>query len=147
MIKKSSKVFLTSLMLILTLSAMALLTGCGGTPTLEDYFNDNPKEQETLDAELNKTNKIMEQSGMSFAIDIKENQLTYTLKLGEMYKDQDMEDIRQFMDQYLDSVSTNYETIAKTMEDTTKIEGITVRVICLDPDDAEICSKEYKASK
>ena len=54
--KRTPKVVLTSLMLILTLSVMALLTGCGGTPTLEEYINDNPKEQEAMDSELDKAN-------------------------------------------------------------------------------------------
>lgn len=145
--KKSSKVLLTSLMLILTLSVMALLTGCGGTPTLEEYINDHPEEQEAMDTELDKANVSLAQAEMSASIDIKENQIIYTIKLGEAYKDTDMDTLKKTMEQYLETVSSNYETLAKTVESQTKIEGVTVRVVCVDSDDKEICSKDYKPSK
>lgn len=145
--KKSSKVLLTSIMLILTLSIMALLTGCGGPSTLEEYINDNPKEQEAMDSELDKTNVTLAQSGMSATIDIKENQVIYTLKLGDMYKGEDMDAIKEFLEEYLETLSSNYETLANTLEKDTKIEGITVRVVCVDPNDEEICSKDYNPSK
>ena len=145
--KRTPKVVLTSLMLILTLSVMALLTGCGGTPTLEEYINDNPKEQEAMDSELDKANVTLAQSGMSATIDIKENQVIYTLKLGDMYKGEDMNPIKEYLEQYLETLSSNYETLADTLEKETKIEGVTVRVVCVDPNDEEICRKDYKPSK
>lgn len=145
--KRTSKVLLTSIMLILSLSVMALLTGCGGTPTLEDYVNDNPKEQEAMDSELAKSNATLAQSGMNATIDIKENQVIYTIKLDDMYKDQDMDAIKEYLEQYLEAGSSNFETLASTLEKNTKIEGVTIRVVCVGPDDEEICSKDYKPSK
>ena len=84
---------------------MSVLNPCllytSGTPTLEEYINDNPKEQEAMDSELDKANVTLAQSGMSATIDIKENQVIYTLKLGDMYKGEDMNAIKEYLEQYL----------------------------------------------
>ena len=100
-----------------------------------------------MDSELDKANVTLAQSGMSATIDIKENQVIYTLKLGDMYKGEDMNAIKEYLEQYLETLSSNYETLADTLEKETKIEGVTVRVVCVDPNDEEICRKDYKPSK
>ena len=50
--KRNTKTLLTSVVLVLTLSVMALLTGCGGPSTLEEYINDNNEAKQELENEF-----------------------------------------------------------------------------------------------
>ena len=77
-----------------------------------------------MDSELDKANVTLAQSGMSATIDIKENQVIYTLKLGDMYKGEDMDAIKEYLEQYLETMSSNYETLADTLEKNKKLKAL-----------------------
>lgn len=139
--KKSSKVLLTSIMLILTLSMMALLTGCGGTPTLEEYVNDNPKEQETLDASA----KAMSQNGMDAKVEVKDNTMTYTCKLDETIEESQLDTAKKTFEQYMEVMKPTLQSTVKQLEKDTEIEGIAITFIIIDAAGTEVYNSEFKS--
>lgn len=143
--KRTTKALLTTIMLLLTLSVTAFLTGCGGTTTLEDYINGNKDEKTAMDEEIDKANNMLSQSGMTASIDIKENTITYKYKFDQTFDDTQIDAAKEYMQQYVDAMSL--EDMAKTFEEKSKIEGISIRVVCVDGNETEIFSTEYKAKE
>lgn len=142
--KKTSKILLTSIMLVLSLSVMALLTGCGGTPTLEEYINDNKDEKAAMEAELEKSNAILAKSGMEAAIDIKENTIIYTYKMNQALNDDQIDATKKVLEQSSDAMAAQTKTLTEKLEKESKIEGISFRIIFVDKNDKEIYSKDFK---
>lgn len=141
--KRTSKVLLTSIMLILSLSVMALLTGCGGPSTLEEYISENESEQ----AEMEKINDSISQQGMSGSFEVKENAMIFNVKLDQALTDDQISAAKKGLEQFLDTYASSAEQLIKKFEEDSKIEGITLSMTFSDKDGKEICSKEYSASK
>ena len=141
--KKSSKVLLTSIMLILTLSMMALLTGCGGPSTLEEYINDNKSEQE----EMEKLKDSISQDGMDCNIEVKDNAMIFTVKLDQAITDDQLAQLKPMYDQFLDSFESEAQKVIKEFEEDSKIEGVTMSFTFIDKNEKEICTREYSAGK
>lgn len=139
--KKSSKVLLTSIMLILTLSMMALLTGCGGPSNLEEYINDNPSEQETLDSTAN----TMSKSGMDATVEVKENTITFSCKLDQTVEKANLDATKSAMKQYMETMKPTVQPTIKKLEEDTKIDGISMKFIVVDKEGTELCNSEFKS--
>lgn len=139
--KRTSKVLLTSLMLILTLSVMALLTGCGGPSNLEEYINDNPKEQESLDSFAN----TLSQSGMDVKTEVKENTITISCKVPQTIEESQLDATKSAMEQYMETMKPTMQTTVKQLEENTEIKGIVMKFIITDAAGTELCNSEFKS--
>ena len=125
--KRNTKTLLTSVVLVLTLSVMALLTGCGGPSTLEEYINDNNEAKQELE-KLNQSS----QKGMDVSTTVKENTIIYTFKYDKTFTD---------------TAASTFQSIAKEMEEKSEIEGVKVRITYKNGDDSEIYNREFDAGK
>lgn len=139
--KNSSKVLLTSIVLMLTLSVMALLTGCGGPSNLEEYINDNPSEQKILDD----TATTMSQSGMDATVEVKENTITFSCKLDQTVPEANLETTKSTMTQYMETMKPTLQPTIKQLEEDTKIDGISMKFIIVDAAGTELCNSEFKS--
>lgn len=139
--KNSSKVLLTSIVLMLTLSVMALLAGCGGPSNLEEYINDNPSEQKILDD----TATTMSQSGMDAKVEVKENTITFSCKLDQTVPEANLETTKSTMTQYMETMKPTLQPTIKQLEEDTKIDGISMKFIIVDAAGTELCNSEFKS--
>lgn len=53
--------------------------------------------------------------------------------------------MKTYFEEYMDSIGSQFESIAKTCEEQSEITGITVDVIYLNGDDAELFKATYSA--
>lgn len=140
--KRNTKTMLTSVVLVLTLSVMALLTGCGGPSTLEEYINDNNEAKQELE-KLNQSS----QKGMDVSTTVKENTIIYTFKYDKTFTDKEKDAMAEYFEKYLDTAASTFQSIAKEMEEKSEIEGVKVRITYKNGDDSEIYNREFDAGK
>ena len=142
--KKTSKIFAVLLSLVMVMPATALLTSCSSDPaTLEDYIADHPEEQKAMDDAV----ASYEQDGMSVDVQIKGNEIIYSFKYDETFDEDTVEQLKSYFEGAMGGVSAVFEGIAKSCEEQTEIEGITVQVLYLNGDDSEIFSQTFEAKE
>lgn len=141
--KKTSKIFAVLLSLVMVMSATVALTSCGSDEpnTLEKYIADHPEEQKAMDDAV----ASYAQDGMAVDVQFKGNTIIYSFKYDETYDEDTVEQMKSYFDGAMESVGSVFENIAKTCEEQTEIEGITVQVLYLNGDDSEIYNKTFEA--
>ena len=112
------------LMLILAVFSTMVLTACGGSKTLEQYVAEDTEMQESIDAAMESSNVL---------VTVKENEVTYTYDLSKMegYTEEVVKDeeVLASLDSTLTSAGPTFGGISKTLEERTKIKGITTTVV------------------
>jgi len=111
--------------LVMAVISALCFTACGGkeTMTLEKYVKDNPDIQESIDSAMNDSNVVVE---------IKGNDISYTFDLSKMdgYTEElaKSDAIVKALDEALGAAGGTFGGIAKSIEEQTKITGITTTV-------------------
>ena len=109
------------LMIVAVISVMCF-TACGKM-TLEKYCKDNPQVQESVDKAMNDSNVV---------VDIKGNDITYTFDLSkaEGYTEElaKSDEVKTALETALSSAGPTFGNISKTLEESSKIEGINTTV-------------------
>ena len=141
--KRTSRFFAIALTLVMALSLTAVLTGCGEEKTLENYFAENPEEQEALDQQVSS----LSQPGMDMKVEIKENAIIYDLQFEETFNEEQTEQYKEVFATYMSSLGPTFEGIAKSCEEQTEIDGITCQVIFKNGDGAELYNETFEAAK
>ena len=108
-----------------------IMTACGGSGgaaeeepmTLEKYVQGDPEVQQSIDQAMNDSNVLVE---------IKENSIIYTFDLSTMdgYTEEiaKTEEVKAALQSALDSAGGTFGGIAKSIEDTSGLTGITTVV-------------------
>ncbi len=110
--------------MIMTLLTVLCFAGCSKEPmTLEKYAKDNPDIQESIDQAMTDSNVLVE---------IKENDISYTFDLSKMegYTEElaKSDSIISALDEALGAAGGTFGGICKSIEDETKISGISTTV-------------------
>lgn len=111
--------------LVMAVISALCFTACGGkeTMTLEKYVKDNPDIQKSIDSAMTDSNVVVE---------IKENDISYTFDLSKMdgYTEElaKSDAIIKALDEALGAAGGTFGGIAKSIEEQTKITGITTTV-------------------
>lgn len=121
----------------------AVLTGCGSDEpnTLEKYMADHPDEQKAMDDAV----ASYKQDGMAVDLQIKENTIIYSFKYDETFDEDAVEQMKSYFDGAMESMGSVFENIAKSCQEQTEIDGITVQVLYLNGDDSEIYNETFEA--
>ena len=132
--KKSRKLLVGSLILVLIMAISIVFSGCGGGPsTLEEYIASDSTAQEQIDS--------LSTGGMD--VDITGNTLTYTYTYSQTFDDDTVNQIKPQIENIMSSQGSTFESISKTLEEESGIEGITVKVVYLDGAGTELYSGEF----
>lgn len=122
--------------IILTLILVLMLTfaSCGAPKTLEAYVNEDQETKEQI-----------EQVGAAQGLDveIKENNITYTYKYTQTFTADQLTVMKTSLQQAMDSIESSFESIISQLETATEISGITISVIYLNGDGAEIYKQDF----
>jgi len=111
--------------LVMAVISALCFTACGGkeTMTLEKYVKDNPDIQESIDSAMTDSNVLVEITG---------NDISYTFDLSKMdgYTEElaKSDAIVKALDEALGAAGGTFGGIAKSIEEQTKISGITTTV-------------------
>ena len=111
--------------LILAVITAFCFTACGSKEpmTLEKYVQDNPDVQESIDSAMNDSNVVVE---------IKENDIGYKFDLSKMdgYTEElaKSDEIKTALENALGAAGATFGGICKSVEESTKISGITTTV-------------------
>jgi len=127
------KALLISVVLVLLLATSVILSGCGGTSTLEEYVNNNE--------ELSQQIESYSTSGMT--IDISDNTLTYTYKYEQSFDDTTAKLMTSSLEQAMSSMDSTFESIKTTLIEETDISDIIVKIVYSDSNDTVLYEKEY----
>lgn len=127
MIKKITMIL--SLSFIMTI----LLAGCGAPSTLEEYINSNEEAKNTVDS--------MASDQMN--VEVTGNTLTYTYTYNQTFTGETLEAVKEELENAMESQSSTFENIGKTLEQESGIEDITVRVVYANEDGTEIYSEDF----
>ncbi len=141
--KRASRFFAIAMTLVMILSMTAVLSGCGEEKTLENYFAENPEEQEALDEQL----ASLEQPGMDVKVEIKDNAIIYSLQFEQTFDEEQAKQLSEAFESNLGALGSFFEGIAKTCEEETEIDGITCQIICKSGDGSELYSQTYEAAE
>lgn len=141
--KRTSKAIVLGLILMLTVSAMAFLTSCGGPSTLEEYINDNKAEQEKVE----KIKDVISLQRMDRNVEVKDNEIILTVTLDQAFNDKQLEQIKPVYDRVMDAYESEAQKAIKEFEEDSKIEGITITFTVLDKNKKEISTKYFTAAK
>ena len=128
----NSKTTLMSLILIMMLAFSVLLTGCG-SPTLEDYTNENEEFAQQLTSAGTK--------GMS--IDVEDNTLTYAYKYEQKFDEETIKIMNSSLEDAITSMESSYESAKNRLVEETGIEDIVIKIIYTDGNDTVLYEKEY----
>ena len=113
------------LVMVFTLITAMLVTACGGKEamTLEKYAKDNPEVQESIDSAMADSNVLVE---------IKGNEIIYTFDLSNMdgYTEELVKDesVVSALESALEAAGGSFGGIAKSIEESTGIQGISTTV-------------------
>lgn len=141
--KRASRFFAIAMTLVMVLSMTAVLSGCGEEKTLENYFAENPEEQEALDQQVSS----LSQPGMDMKVEIKENAIIYALQFEETFDEEQVKEFKKVFATSMKSLGPTFEGIAKSCEEQTEIKGITCQVIFKNGDGAELYNETFEAAK
>jgi len=140
--KSKSKILSLVMSLVLMLTTAFCLSACGGgTKTLESYINDNPSVKKQIEG------ASQSDSTMEMSIDIKENDLIYTYKYKSVFEADVVKQMNKQFETYASNFETTFSNIAKSLEEETKISGITVYIVYQNGDGSEIFKQSYTAKK
>ncbi|MCI9049493.1 MAG: DUF4854 domain-containing protein [Coprobacillus sp.] len=140
--KSKSKILSLVMSLVLMLTTAFCLSACGGgTKTLESYINDNPSVKKQIEG------ASQSDSTMEMSIDIKENDLIYTYKYKQVFEADVVKQMNKQFETYASNFETTFSNIAKSLEEETKISGITVYIVYQNGDGSEIFKQSYTAKK
>ena len=140
--KSKSKILSIVMSLVLMLTTAFCLSACGGgTKTLESYINDNPSVKKQIEG------ASQSDSTMEMSIDIKENDLIYTYKYKQVFEADVVKQMNKQFETYASNFETTFSNIAKSLEEETKISGITVYIVYQNGDGSEIFKQSYTAKK
>ncbi len=140
--KSKSKILSLVMSLVLMLTTAFCLSACGGgTKTLESYINDNPSVKKQIEG------ASQSDSTMEMSIDIKENDLIYTYKYKQVFEADVVKQMNKQFETYASNFETTFSNIAKSLEEKTKISGITVYIVYQNGDGSEIFKQSYTAKK
>ena len=134
------KMLKKAISLIMILAVAFTLTGCGSKEkTLETFVNDNA----TLKTQI----ESMSQSDGNgkMIVDIKDNKVTYTYTFHDTASQEEVEQLKEYFNTAGSSFSNTFGSVAKQLEEATKIKGITVEVIYLNVDSTELWKGTYTA--
>ena len=84
---------------------------------------------------------------MEMSIDIKENDLIYTYKYKQVFEADVVKQMNKQFETYASNFETTFSNIAKSLEEETKISGITVYIVYQNGDGSEIFKQSYTAKK
>ena len=140
--KSKSKILSLVMSLVLMLTTAFCLSACGGgTKTLESYINDNPSVKKQIEG------ASQSDSTMEMSIDIKENDLIYTYKYKQVFEADVVKQMNKQFETYASNFETTFSNIAKSLEEKTKISGITVYIVYQKGYGSEIFKQSYTAKK
>ena len=140
--KSKSKILSLVMSLVLMLTTAFCLSACGGgTKTLESYINDNPSVKKQIEG------ASQSDSTMEMSIDIKENDLIYTYKYKQVFEADVVKQMNKQFETYASNFETTFSNIAKSLEEETKISGITVYIVYQNGEGSEIFKQSYTAKK
>lgn len=110
--------------LVMAVISALCFTACGKEEmTLEKYVKDNPDIQESIDSAMNDSNVVVAITG---------NDISYTFDLSKMdgYTEElaKSDEIVKALDEALGAAGGTFGGIAKSLEEQTKITGITTTV-------------------
>lgn len=137
--KKTSKIFALAMTLVMIVSAAMIFTSCGGPETFEEFVNSNEELKTQIDG------IAQSDDNGAMTVEVKENKIIYTYKYSQTYDSAAVEQMKTYFEEYMDSIGSQFESIAKTCEEQSEITGITVDVIYLNGDDAELFKATYSA--
>ena len=128
-----------ALILIAVMILAVLLTSCGGSKAsnLEEYVSGD----EELKAELD---KIANDNGL--AIDVTENLMIFTYTYPEKFDEAMKEQAGPLIEQALASYESTFQGLAKDLEESTGLSGVTIKVQYLDADATELYSAQYTSA-
>ena len=130
------KKFITTIAMAVT--AMTLFVGCGAPASLEEAVAKDKDAQEQI-------NQMAEDSGVS--VEIKENALIYTYDLGMELDEDTKAAVVEQLDAGISSYDSTFVGIAKTLEDETKVSGITVIVNYTDSNGEVVYSATFNSTE
>lgn len=140
--KSKSRILSLVMSLVLILTTAFCLTACGGgTKTLESYVNDNDSIKKQIES------ASQSDSTMEMSIDIKDNDLIYVYKYKQTFEADVVAQMKTQFESYASSFESTFTNIAKSLEDETKISGITVQIVYQNGDGSEIFKQSYTAKK
>lgn len=129
---KKSNLFLMGLLLTIMMSFLMILTGCG-TPTLEDYANENEEFAQ----------QITSPGTPGMSVTIEDNTLTYSYKYEQKFDNTTIEIMNSNLEDAITSKDSSYEAAKNSLVEQTGIEDITVKIIYTDGNDTVLYEKEY----
>ncbi len=132
---KNTKKMLSVLMIAMLALSCMVLTSCG-TKTLEEYINS--------DSDLKKEVESFSTDNMT--VKVKDNNLTFEYKFEDMELTDDLRTtLKAEIEKQMDTQDSQFENIAKEMEDETGISGIKVVVRYVESDGTVLYENSYTA--
>lgn len=128
--------FISGIIIAMMLAMTIMFSGCGSQPsTLEEYIDSNEDAKATLES--------MSSGSKGLDVTVDDNTIIYTYTYSDTLDSSVIDAIADELEKTIDKSSSTFTTLADTMEEETKIEGISVKVVYLNGDGSEIFSKEY----
>lgn len=132
---------LVAMMMVLVM--VFSFASCGDPKTLEDVVKDDPTYQEQLDSQM----AALENDQMSIDVAIEENTVLYTFKFTEAFEEADIETMKAAFEESMETMGPQFQTLAGTLEEETKVDGVSIQVVYLDGADTELYKGEFKAAE
>lgn len=117
---------------------MALLVGCGKPASLEEAVENDEKAKAEIES-------MTEESGVK--VDISGNTITYSYDLGMELDEDTKAAVSEQLESSIASYDSTFVGIAKTLEDETKLTGITVVVNYTDSNGNVVYSTSYNSTE
>ena len=133
--KKSIKLLALTIVMVMTVSM--LFAGCGKSQTFEEFC----KSDEELMNQLESIN--MDTDDYSMTVEIKDNDVIYSCKYKTTLDEEQAAVVTEYFEQYMNGVSSTFESIAKQCEEQSEIDGIKVKVEYLNGDGSDFYSQEF----
>jgi len=138
---KKSKLILVTMMVLAMVFA---IVGCGGKPSLSDWYSKNSSQ---FASALESANKQSATLGVTMDITVEDsNVLVYRYTLAEKFDNSDQANVDALTSTYdtiFESYKSNFSSVRKQLMDETSTKDIIIRLEVLNPDKTKLYSKDY----